>query len=98
MTKGSYVEMGRLQRGLVVMIAIQVVATVGYTIQIQNHNSDLEHTRDVVEHIDSLAKDLEDVTPEEQAQNSATAEAVSLVPVIYAILCDEFPEATDCRQ
>lgn len=56
------------------------------------------HIEDVQTDIQSVAKDVAEVTPEEEAQNEAVATVLRQVPQIKGILCEAFPLSTPCQE
>ena len=53
---------------------------------------------DVQTDIQSVAKDVAEVTPEEEAQNEAVATVLRQVPQIKGILCEAFPLSSPCQE
>lgn len=56
------------------------------------------HIEDVQTDIQSVAKDVAEVTPEEEAQNEAVATVLRQVPQIKGILCEAFPLSSPCQE
>jgi hypothetical protein len=89
-------------RFLMFLGIINLAITVVLVVNVQTRNDNLEEIERVqgkidtsVEEIRTVAEDLSEVTPDEQSRNSAIAAAVATIPVIKAILCEEF-QSTQC--
>lgn len=95
--KQSHVKM----LGLVVFLLF--ILTIGLLVNSQRNSSNIDklddnvaEIRQTVRRLDHVASDIEDQTPEEQAQNEAISRAVEIVPDLKIILCDAFPQANGC--
>jgi hypothetical protein len=91
-------------RFLMFLGVVNFVITVVLVINVQTRNDNLteiervqEKVNTSVEEIRTVAEDLSEVTPDEQSRNSAIAAAVATIPVIKAILCEEF-QSPQCAQ
>lgn len=90
---------------------ILVVAAIGLVIATQRMSKNVKDNRRTaesntetlavlqkqVDHVERFVDQLETPTPEEQAQNAAVSKAVSEVPEIKSILCEQFPRASACQ-
>jgi len=83
-----------------------LVITVGLGWMVQGLNREVDSLKGGVDtvsastnHVEKFVKQLEeDPTQEEVAQNQAVSQAVAQVPQIKSILCEQFPEASNCKE
>ena len=89
---------------LAYVVVVLFVVIIGLSIQVQINRTNVnriqtsvEETERLVHNIDAIANDLSDVSPDEEALNTAIRLAVSEVPSIKEILCETFPDTTPCQ-
>ena len=56
-----------------------------------------EHVDERVAELKQFVDELKEVSPDEQQRDEAIGRAVSLVPIIVAILCEQTPNVPSCQ-
>lgn len=85
------------------LIAVLFVITIGLTWQSTRTNRDLDTLRQstediqwVVHNLEAFVDEIKEPTEEQHKRDQAISEAVKQVPEIRSILCEAFPEASEC--
>lgn len=101
-----------LVRILPAAVFVAAVVVVGLAVLVQQSDDNLDSLEDSVttveesvesvaestERVEAFVDDLEEETPEEEAQAAAVAAAVRQVPEIREILCQAFPDVPACLE
>jgi predicted PurR-regulated permease PerM len=87
-----------LVAGVVILI---IIGGLGFLVQINSRNIDkldtsVANMQVQINHLERFVSDLEEQTPEEQAENDAVQQAVTTIPELKSILCQAFPEVPEC--
>jgi hypothetical protein len=91
----------RLAIGLTALVVILIMLTAALVYQVVQRQETIEDVQVEVHDIQSYVDELrQPPTEDEIAQDAAIGRAVSLVPEVKDILCDEtaFPEAEGCQE
>jgi hypothetical protein len=83
------------------VLAVQLVLVVGVValfLQVDDMRDTQTTTKETVEYLQEFVDDVSAPSDEELALNAAIAAAVALVPRIKDILCEQFPDASSCRE
>jgi predicted PurR-regulated permease PerM len=89
--------------GFLVFVLLVVVIGLAYVVHrnsqnIENLDKGVHEVQESVDHVEDFVNELEQAPPEEVERNAAISEAVRQVPQIKSILCEQFPNATACRE
>lgn len=88
------------------LMFINLVVAVGLAVQVQTRNSLIKRVdsqqaalNDSINDLQEFVDDVQEVTPEEQAQTDAVNRVVTVqVPLIIEILCAQTPALEQCQQ
>ena len=91
-------------RTLTILVAVLIVILIGVAWQSQRTSTQLDDVQIQVNALKDFVDELQESSPDDEAQNAAISEAVRLVPEIRVkqteiieILCGAFPDARACQ-